>query len=244
MKKERIIKMLSDYSITPTEKIVEDFLEYYDLLVETNKVMNLTAITEFEDVVQKHFSDSLSIFLTSKDLKEKYINKQSCNIIDIGTGAGFPGIPIKIVYPETEIVLMDSLGKRITFLNNVIDNLDMKNIEAVNMRAEEAGTHEKYREKFDFCFCRAVARMNIISEYALPLVKTEGYFVPYKALEIDEEIKEADNAIKKLGGKIEEVNKLVLPGTDIGRTHVLVKKIKHTDKIYPRSNSKIKKNPL
>lgn len=240
----KIQKMLTKYDIPLNDETVNRFVNYYTLLVEKNKVMNLTAITEFDDVLLKHFSDSVSVILSFPLLRDYFNSGKEFSFIDIGTGAGFPGIPLKLIFPSARVTLMDSLGKRITFLNDVISTLGLENIEAVNMRAEDAGVLDEYREKYDFCFCRAVAKLNIISEYAVPLVKKGGYFIPYKSGSIDEECLEAKNAFSKLGVSLEGANPILLPDSYISRTHVLLKKIKHTDKVYPRSNSKIKKNPL
>lgn len=244
---ERILKiknMLSVYGLEPSDETAGKLLLYYEMLVEKNKVMNLTAITDFDDVLLKHFSDSISVISSFPELKTKLVSGNEVSFVDIGTGAGFPGIPLKIVFPNTDAVLMDSLGKRVTFLSEVIEKLGLKKIKAVNMRAEEAGASEIFREKFDYCFCRAVAKLNIISEYAIPLVKQGGFFIPYKSGEIDEERRESENAIAKLGGKLEDIKYMELPGSDIKRAHVIIKKIRKTEKQFPRSNAKIKKAPL
>lgn len=213
------------------------FQKYYELLIEWNKVMNLTAITEYEEVVDKHFIDSLSI---EKAVDLNIIEK----VIDVGTGAGFPGIPLKIVYPHLKITLLDSLNKRINFLNEVISKLKLENIEAIHGRAEDIAKDKKYREQYDISVSRAVANLSTLSEYSLPFVKVGGLFISYKAEKADEEIKKAEKAVSVLGGKIEKIIKFQLPETDIGRTLVKINKIKITAKKYPRKAGLPSKEPL
>ena len=213
------------------------FQKYYELLIEWNKVMNLTAITEYEEVVDKHFIDSLSI---EKAVDLNIIEK----VIDVGTGAGFPGIPLKIVYPHLKITLLDSLNKRINFLNEVISKLKLENIEAIHGRAEDIAKDKKYREQYDISVSRAVANLSTLSEYSLPFVKVGGLFISYKAEKADEEIKKAEKAVSVLGGKIEKIIKFQLTETDIGRTLVKINKIKITAKKYPRKAGLPSKEPL
>ena len=175
---------LKELQIELNEKQISQFLKYYELLVETNKVMNLTAITEFDEVVEKHFLDSLS-------LCRVYDLKIDAKILDLGSGAGFPGIPLKIAFPNLELVLADSLNKRIKFLNQVIDELELKDITAVHARAEELGRNKDYREQFDVCVSRAVANLSSLSEYCIPFVKVGGKFISYKSGSIEEEVAEA-----------------------------------------------------
>lgn len=228
---------LNSLNIPLSEEIIDKFITYYELLIEKNKVVNLTAITEFQEVVEKHFLDSLSL-ANSFDLN------QPLKILDLGTGAGFPGIPLKIAFPQLEIVLMDSLNKRILFLQDVISELDLSKISAVHGRAEEMARKSNYREQFDICVSRAVANLSSLSEYCIPFVKQGGMFISYKSGEIEEEVKRARNAVYLLGGEIQNVEKFVLSETDISRSFVKIKKKKHTSKIYPRKAGTPTKNPL
>lgn len=220
-----------------TDEQVNQFLQYYELLVSWNKVMNLTAITEYEDVVEKHFVDSL---MSAKIVKYEDVN----TVIDIGTGAGFPGIPLKIMYPHLKVTLLDSLNKRIKFLNEVIEKLKLDKIETIHGRAEDFAKKKEYREQYDLCVSRAVANLATLSEYCLPYVKVNGTFLPYKSGEIEQEMKESENAVKILGGEIKEIYKFELPGTDIKRSMVVIEKKKVTAKKYPRKAGMPAKEPL
>lgn len=230
---------LSEFSIELSKLQLHQFYQYFELLVEWNKVMNLTTITEMEDVVTKHFVDSLSLVKVLSDLKSKQVQ-----ILDMGTGAGFPGIPLKIVFPELEITLLDSLNKRINFLNKVIEELGLKKIKAVHGRAEDYGRDREYREKYDYCVSRAVANLSTLSEYCMPYVKIGGAFIPYKSGKIEEELNQARGAVKLLGGKIEEVITFMLPKTDVERSFVVVRKKEGTSKKYPRKAGFPSKEPL
>lgn len=216
---------------------IDKLIKYYELLVEKNKVMNLTAITEYKDVVIKHFADSLSII--------KAVNiSEVTNIIDIGTGAGFPGMVLKIVFPDVKITLLDSLNKRVNFLNEVIAELQLKDINAIHGRAEDYAHNDTYREKYDLCVSRAVANLSTLSEYCIPYVKVGGKFVSYKAGECEEEINNAKKAVNMLGGKIEETVDFILPETDISRTFVVIDKLRNTSVKYPRKSGLPSKEPL
>ena len=228
---------LSALGITLTEEQKVQFDKFYELLVEWNKVMNLTGITEYEEVNEKHFVDSLSI------VKAVDMDKVE-SVIDIGTGAGFPGIPLKIAFPHLKIVLLDSLNKRINFLNTVIDELGLKDISTIHGRAEDFAKQVAYREQFDLCVSRAVANLATLSEYCIPYVKKDGMFVPYKSGEIDEEVEQSKKAIHVLGGKMENVVKFQLPGTEIGRSFVKIKKVQNTAKKYPRKAGLPSKEPI
>lgn len=224
-------------NIALNEKQVEQFYRYYELLIEWNKKINLTAITECKEVAEKHFIDSLSI--------DRIINMPNIKkVIDVGTGAGFPGIPLKIAYPHLKITLLDSLNKRIKFLYKVISELGLEDIEAIHGRAEDTARKEEYREKYDICVSRAVANLSTLSEYCLPFVKVGGSFISYKTEKADKEIEKARNAVFMLGGRVEKIEKFQLSGTDIGRMLVKIKKEKKTEKKYPRKAGVPAKEPL
>ena len=232
---EKIRESLKELNIELSEKQLNQFYNYMNILIEWNKVMNLTNITETEEIIQKHFVDSLTIL---KSIKE------NDSIIDVGTGAGFPGIPIKIAFPETKITLLDSLNKRIKFLEEVINKLELKNIETIHGRAEEVAHNKKYREKYDIAIARAVAPLNVLSEYLLPFVKIGGYAICMKGVKGKEEAEEGKNAIKILGGKITNSREFNLPNTEMARTIIQIEKIKNTEKKYPRKAGTPTKMPL
>lgn len=234
---EQLRKKAEILGISLTEQQCQEFQKYYEYLIEKNKVMNLTGITEKEEVIDKHFIDSLGLAV-KMDLTKPL------TVLDLGTGAGFPGIPLKIAFPNLTITLLDSLNKRIKFLDEVIDLLELTGIETIHGRAEDYAKPGKLREQFDLCVSRAVANLSSLSEYCIPYVKEGGYFIPYKSGNIDEELKKAGHAIGMLGGKVESVEEFQIPGTDIERTFVKIKKRKATPKRFPRKAGMPSKDPL
>lgn len=228
---------LEELGIHPQNEQLEQLDRFYDLLIEWNEKMNLTAITDYDEVVVKHFLDSVS-------LVKIYDMSKPVKILDMGTGAGFPGIPLKILFPNMEFVLMDSLNKRITFLQEVIRQLGLKNITAIHARAEEYARKPEYREQFDLCVSRAVARLSTLTEFCLPFVKKGGSFIPYKSGRLKEELEEAEYAVHVLGGKITKELSFKLADTEIERTYVCIKKERSTPGTYPRAGGKPLKSPL
>ena len=238
---DRLKEGLNALSIPYTETMLTKLHQYYEMMVAKNQVMNLTAITEYDEVVVKHWLDSLcfaKVYLRRR--KEGFSPK----LIDIGTGAGFPGIPIKIFFPEIEVLLLDSLQKRIAFLQDVVNSLSLNAISCVHGRAEELGRKPEYREQYDYAVSRAVARLASLSEASLPFVKQGGLFVPYKSESADEEISEAGFAIRELGGKMSEILDYQIPTSDLPRKLVVVEKAKTTPSKYPRGGGKPFKAPL
>ena len=229
---------LDSIGMTLSDIQIEQLDKYYELLVEWNSFMNLTGITDYEEVMLKHYLDSLVLKLPING-ENKHIK-----LIDVGTGAGFPGLPLKIAYPEAEVVLFDSLNKRIKFLDEVINTLGLKNVTTIHGRAEDGGRNPKLREQFDVSVSRAVADLAVLSEYNLPFVKVGGYFVAYKSKDVDAEVGKSRKAISILGGEVEKVDKFTLPQTDIERALVYIKKVKNTGKKYPRKAGVPGKEPL
>ncbi len=230
-------KDLEEFHITLSDRQTEQFLLYYEMLVEKNKVMNLTAITEFDEVMKKHFVDSLSL------VKVCDLNS-SVSVIDVGTGAGFPGIALKIAFPDLKVTLLDSLNKRIIFLREVIDSLGLKQIDAIHGRAEDFAKPGKLREKYDLCVSRAVANLAALSEYCLPYVKVGGKFISYKSEKGTEEIENAKHAVAALGGKIKDRICFTLPSSDLNRCLIVIDKVKQTPNRYPRKAGTPNKSPL
>lgn len=217
------------------DKQLSQFYEYMNLLLEWNEKINLTAITEPKEVILKHFIDSLTI--------NKYIENNK-SIADVGTGAGFPGIPLKIYRPDLNVTLVDSLNKRINFLNEVIAKLDLKDISTVHSRIEDFGKDKNYREKVDYVTARAVANLTTLSEYLLPIAKVSGKCICMKGNDVKEEIADSENAIDLLGGKIQKVDSFELPNSDISRNVIIINKIKNTPSKYPRKAGIPAKEPL
>ncbi len=236
-KRERFEEELEYFEITLSDRQKEQFDRYYELMIEKNRVMNLTGITDYDEVCLKHFTDSLTI------VRIKNMDQVN-SLIDIGTGAGFPGIPIKIVFPHIEVVLLDSLNKRLKFLDEVIEQLSLEKITTLHGRAEDYAKKKEYREQFDLSVSRAVANLSTLSEYCLPFVKQGGSFISYKSADSDDEIQQAEKAVKILGGDICKVDKFRLPESEIGRSLVEIKKIKSTPGKYPRKAGVPGKEPL
>jgi len=232
----KLVNYLGEYNIDLSEEQIQMFDKYYEMLVEKNKVMNLTAITEFDEVLVKHFIDSTSIAMLN-------CLSDGSRVLDLGTGAGFPGIPLAIIYPNVNFVLVDSLNKRIKFLDEVINSIGLKNVSTHHYRAEEAARVKDFRENFDFVVSRAVANISTLSEYCLPFVKIGGQFISYKSGQIEDEITASGKAIDKLGGKINNINKFSIDN-EMDRSFVIIDKIKTTPKTYPRKAGTPSKEPL
>ena len=229
--------ILEQWQIPFSEKQREQLTVYYEMLVEKNKVMNLTAITEFEDVLEKHFLDSIAV--------ARYVDLTGeLSLMDLGTGAGFPGIPLKIMFPNLNITLADSLNKRIVFLNEVIDTLELEGVTTVHGRAEDLAADANHREQYDYCVSRAVANLSTLSEYCLPFVKMNGTFISYKSGEVEQEVAASKNAMFLLGGKVQDVIQFQLADSENSRSFVMINKIKKTPKICPRKAGTPTKNPL
>ena len=227
----------NDVELEFTEGQYEQFIKYMRLLQEWNEKINLTAITEDEEVVKKHFIDCIKAFKSDKI-------KNAKTIIDVGTGAGFPGLPIAIMNPNVEVTLLDSLNKRINFLNLVVRELGLKNVKTIHSRAEDGARNPELREKFDIATSRAVANMAVLSEFCMPYVKKGGYFVALKGPSIDEELENGSNAIKILGGELKDIIEISIEETDLKHNIVEVKKIKTCPKTYPRKAGTVNKKPL
>lgn len=228
---------LKKWNIELSDKQIGQFMDYYDLLTEWNSFMNLTAITDFDEVILKHFVDSISLC--------KYISFQKGDtLIDIGTGAGFPGIPIKIICPDCKITLLDSLNKRINFLNTVIEQLHLTDIITIHGRAEDIAKTKEHRENYNYAISRAVANLSTLSELCIPFVKQNGYFISYKSEKGNEELLEAKNAIEILGGSVDKQISYQLPDSDLSRNLILIRKRNITPKKYPRKAGIPSKEPL
>jgi len=232
---DKFLEEVNKISIELSENQLEQFRIYYEMLVEKNKVMNLTGITEWDEVLEKHFLDSISL-IRAIDLN------QELTVMDMGTGAGFPGIPLKIAFPNLKVTLADSLNKRVLFLQEVIDALKLEGIEAIHGRAEDLARDKKYREQYDLSVSRAVANLSTLSEYCLPFVKIGGQFISYKSGEIENEVAESKSAVFLLGGKVKDIVKFELG--ESGRSFIVIDKVKGTPKTYPRKAGTPSKKPL
>ena len=234
---EQLKEKAAVFGIDLNDFQLNQFRHYYEMLVEKNKVMNLTAITERAEVIDKHFVDSLALVKTGVDLTDQ-------KILDLGTGAGFPGIPLKIAFPNLIITLLDSLNKRVRFLNEVIDALELKDINAIHGRAEDFAKQKEYREQFDYVVSRAVANLSVLSEYCVPYVKEKGYFLPYKSGNIKEELDQSKKAIQVFGGLVEDIISFEIPDTGLSRTILKIRKEKLTPKRFPRKAGLPAKEPI
>ncbi len=230
-----LLNALNEFGIQINKNQIQQFMLYKKLLLEWNEKINLTAITDEREIILKHFVDSLSIGAV-------YNLKSNINVIDVGTGAGFPGVPLKILYPNINMTLLDSLNKRILFLNELINQLELKNIDCIHSRAEDGG--RLYREKYDLCLSRAVANLAVLSEYCIPFVKVGGTFISLKGANVEEELSNSKMAIEKLGAKIEEIKLIDIPFSDIKHSIIIISKIRQTPIKYPRKAGVISKNPL
>lgn len=230
-------KGLKELNLVLDKNQLDQFIKYYEILVEWNSFMNLTTITEFDEVILKHFLDSISI-VKGVDFSKMH------TVIDVGTGAGFPGIPLKIVYPHLRITLLDSLNKRIKFLNEVILSLNLEEIKTIHGRAEDYAKQLEYRESYDLCVSRAVANLSSLTEYCLPYVRKGGLFVPYKSGTVEQEVKDAKKAIRVMGGDIKEIIHFQLLDTDMERSLVIIEKKKNTPGQYPRKAGLPVKEPI
>lgn len=232
-----LYEILKSSDLECTDKQVEKFETYKNMIQEWNKKINITSITEDKDIYMKHFVDSIIV--------KNYFDMESVdNMIDVGTGGGFPGIPLKIVNEKMDVTLLDSLNKRMIFLGQVVKSLDLENVSLIHGRAEDFGVNEEYREKYDLSISRAVAPLNILSEYCIPFVKVGGCFISMKSGDVEKEIEDSEKALEILGGRIRETIKYQLPGTDISRSIIIIEKYRETPEKYPRKAGKPTKKPL
>ncbi|MDD6211827.1 MAG: 16S rRNA (guanine(527)-N(7))-methyltransferase RsmG [Clostridiales bacterium] len=239
-KRTYLLESFSKFGYELTDKQADQFLTYEKLLVEWNQKMNLTAITDFEEIVWKHFIDSTAV------LQSEYVSRETWNgsMIDVGTGAGFPGIPLKIIFPNLKVTLLDSLNKRIAFLDEVIRVCGLEKIDTIHGRAEDMAHNEKYRERYDLCVSRAVANLSTLSEYCIPFIRKGGKFISYKSADIKEELNNSKKAIKIFGGECKMVENFIINGTDLPRSLVIITKVDNTPKKYPRKAGTPSKSPI
>ena len=237
MFKEELQKAAAEYGINLTETQIAQYNRYFELLIEWNEKINLTAITAPKDVAIKHIIDSITAY-------DAALFREGTTVIDVGTGAGFPGLPLKIFCPEIKLTLMDSLNKRIKFLQTVVEELGLTDVECVHARAEEGARNKKYRESFDIAVSRAVARLPILCEYCLPFVKKGGHFIALKGMQYNDEAEEAVKAIKVMGGSRTEIRPVKLPEIDDKRAVIIINKTMPTPKTYPRKAGTPTKNPI
>lgn len=241
MNKEQILlDSFLSFGIELNRKQTDQFLQYEELLSAWNQKMNLTAITEFEEIVWKHFIDSVAL------CQSAYVSRETWNghLIDVGTGAGFPGIPLKILFPDCHITLVDSLNKRIEFLHEVIKQCGLQNVKTIHGRAEDLAHDMRYRESYDVCVSRAVANLSTLSEYCLPFLRKGGWFLAYKASDVENELKQSQKAIKVFGGEVRQAEQLIIKGSDLKRTLIYIKKVESTPKKYPRKAGIPSKKPI
>ncbi len=234
---DNFIKNLETIGVPFDSFQIEKFIRYYELLIEWNDNINLTAIVDFDEVILKHFTDSLFLL-------NFYDIPKGAKVIDVGTGAGFPGIPLKIMRPDLEVLLLDSLNKRITFLKEVVNDLGLTDVSCLHGRAEELGINDNYREQYDLCGSRAVASLSVLCEYCLPFVKPGGLFISYKSSDIEEEKRAASKAVSLMSGAFDQEFIFTLPDSDINRSFIFIRKTDHLDEKYPRRSSQIKNKPL
>lgn len=234
--KELLSKACLEMGISLTEDQLSQFIDYKDILLDWNEKVNLTAITDENEVMIKHFADSLSPL--------PFMDKKSASLIDVGTGAGFPGVPLKIANPNFKVTLLDSLNKRIAFLEELKKKIGIEDLRCIHSRAEDGGMDVLLREKFDYCVSRAVAKISVLSEYCLPFVKVGGFFISLKGPEVEDEIKEGMKAISKLGGEVSDIKKIKVPQSDITHSIVFIKKVSKTPRDYPRKAGTAAKKPL
>lgn len=239
MNPEQFVQELSKRNFKLNEKQINQFNQYFTSLIAANQKVNLTRITEEDDVYLKHFFDSLTPLFTFSE-----VFKPGDTVCDVGAGAGFPSIPLKILQPELKVTIVDSLGKRLTFLQDLIEKLQLQDVTLVHGRAEDVGQNKLYREQFDIVTARAVANMAVLSEYCLPLVKKSGYFVALKGPKAEKELQDGQKAISLLGGKVIQTEKLQLPTSSEERTLILVQKVKATPKKYPRQAGTPHRKPI